>query len=150
MLLRMKWACLRLPEVGPSRSRTINMANSQQTEEKRETLWTLAAAFGFMVSVLAVAMLLDHSGIHMSKSAHGALIHDQAFQSALTNFDREMSRPRPELFGGFPDGDVRVQNCLGFLTATVRPDRRRYFSELTGGEDYGDCLALRALRLSEG
>ena len=86
----------------------------------------------------------------MSKSAHGALIHDQAFQSALTNFDHEMSRPRPELFGGFPDGDVRVQNCLGFLTATVRPDRRRFFSELTGGEDYADCLALRAVRLSEG
>jgi hypothetical protein len=125
------------------------MANSQQTEEKRETLWTLAAAFGFMVSVLAVAMLLDHSGIHMSKPAHGALIHDQAFQSALKNFDHEMSRPRPELMGSFPDGDVRVQNCLGFLTATVRPDRRRFFSELTGGEDYADCLALRAAQLSE-
>ena len=126
------------------------MANSQQTEEKRKLLWTLAAALGFMLSVLAVAAALDHSGIYMSKPAHGAVIHDQAFQSALTNYDYEMSRSRPELVASFSDGDIRIQNCIGFLTATVRPDRRRFFSELAGAEDYADCLPLRTARLSGG
>jgi hypothetical protein len=126
------------------------MANSQQTEDKRESLWTLAASLTFMVGVLAVAAALDHFGIHMGKSVQGAAIHDQAFQSALTNFDREMVRPRPELFGGFSDGDIRIQNCLGFLTATVRPDRRHYFSELPGAGAYADCLPLRTVRFSPG
>ncbi len=126
------------------------MANSPQTEEKRESLWTLSAALSFMLGVLAVAMALDHSGINMSKPVHGAVIHDRAFQSALTNFDYEMIRFRPELFGDFSDGDVRVQNCLGFLAATIRPDRRHFFSDLPGAEDYADCLPLRAARLSQG
>ena len=126
------------------------MANSQQTENRRESLWTLAAALSFMAGVLAIVAALDHSGIIMSKPAHGAVIHDQAFQSALANFDYEMVKPRPELFGAFPDGDVRVKNCLGFLTATIRPDRRRFFTELLGAEGYADCLPLRAARLSEG
>ena len=125
------------------------MANSQQTEDKRESFWTLAAVLSFMVGVIAVAMALNHSGIQVSKPAHGAVIHDQAFRSALTNFDYEMVKTRPELFGSFSDGDVRVQNCLGFLTATIRPDRRHFFSELPGGEEYADCLPLRAVRLSE-
>ncbi len=124
------------------------MANSQQTEEKRESLWTLAAALGFMVGVLGVAMALDHSGLRLGKPARGSTVHDPSFQTALTNFDYEMTRPRPELFGSFSDGDVRIRNCLGFLTATMRPDRRRHFSELAGGEDYSDCLPLRTAKLS--
>src|SRR3954467_1420285 len=120
---------LRPSEARPRRSGKISMANSQQTEDKRESLWTLAAALTFMVGVLAVAAALDYSGIHFSKPAHGAVIHDQAFKVALANFDHEMSRERPELFGSFSDGDVRIQNCLGFLTAAARPDRRHFFSE---------------------
>jgi hypothetical protein len=126
------------------------MANSQQTEEKRESLWTLVAALTFMVGVLAVAATLDHSGIHLNKPAHGAVIHDPAFKAALANFDHEMSRERPEMFGSFSDGDVRIRNCLGFLTATTRPDRRRYFSETAGAHEYADCLPLRAAYLSPG
>jgi hypothetical protein len=126
------------------------MPNSQQTEDKRESLWTLAAALTFMVGVLAVATALDYSGIHFSKPAHGALIHDQAFKVALANFDHEMSRERPELFGSFSDGDVRIQNCLGFLTAAARPDRRHFFSETAGAHEYADCLPLRAAHLSRG
>jgi hypothetical protein len=120
------------------------MANSQQTEEKQESLWTLATALTFILGVLAVAMVLDYSGIYLSKPSHGAVIHDQAFKSALANFDLEMSRSRPELFGSFGDGDVRIQNCLGYLTATVRPDRLSFFSEIGGAHDYSDCLPLRA------
>jgi hypothetical protein len=126
------------------------MANSQQTEEKRESFWTLAAVLSVMVGVLAVAMALDHSGFRVSKPAQGAAIHDRAFQSALANFDHEMTKPRTELFGIFSDGDIRVRNCLGFLTATIRPERRHFFSELPGAEEYADCLPLRAARLSEG
>ena len=85
------------------------MANSQQTEEKRESLWTLAAALGFMVGVLGVAMALDHSGLRLGKPARGSTVHDPSFQTALTNFDYEMTRPRPELFGNFSDGDVRIR-----------------------------------------
>jgi len=103
-----------------------------------------------MVGVLAVAMALDHSGFRVSKPAQGAAIHDRAFQSALANFDHEMTKPRTELFGIFSDGDIRVRNCLGFLTATIRPERRHFFSELPGAEEYADCLPLRAARLSEG
>ena len=103
------------------------MANSQQTEEKRESLWTLAAALGFMLGVLGVAMALDHSGVRFSKAAPSAVIHDRAFQTAITNFDYEMTKARPELFGSFSDGDIRIGNCLGFLTATMRPDRRTSF-----------------------
>jgi hypothetical protein len=126
------------------------MANSQQTEEKRESLWTLAAALGFMLGVLGVAMALDYTGVRPGKPAPSAVIHDRAFQTAIANFDYEMTKARPELFGGFSDGDIRVGNCLGFLTATMRPDRRRYFSELPGGDAYADCLPLRTARLSHG
>jgi hypothetical protein len=126
------------------------MANSQQTEEKRESLWTLAAAVGFMLGVLGVAMALDHSSVRFGKAAPSAVIHDRAFQTAITNFDYEMTKARPELFSSFSDGDIRIGNCLGFLTATMRPDRRRHFSELPGGEAYADCLPLRAARLSPG
>jgi hypothetical protein len=126
------------------------MANSQQTEEKRESLWTLVAALTFMVGVLAVAATLDHSGINLNRPIHSAVIHDQIFKVALANFDHEMSRERPEMFGSFSDGDVRIRNCLGFLTATTRPDRRRYFSETAGAHEYADCLPLRAAYLSPG
>jgi hypothetical protein len=126
------------------------MANSQQTEEKRESFWALAAALSFMVGVIGVAIALDHFGFQFSKPPHGAVIHDRTFQSAISNFDYEMTKARPELSGNFSDGDIRVGNCLGFLTATMRPDRRRYFAELPGGESYADCLPLRTVRHSSG
>ena len=114
MLLRMNGASP--PPAGGSAELIQDNQYGQFSADRRKAgvVWTLAAVLSVMVGVLAVAMALDHSGIRVSKPAQGAVIHDQAFQSALTNFDHEMVKPRPELFGIFSDGDIRVQNALAF------------------------------------
>lgn len=123
------------------------MDNTRQTGQKQESLRTLAAALILMGGIFAAATALDRSGAETAGQARDAVVHDRSFAAALSRFQEEMSRTRPELSGSFADGDVRVRSCLGFLTATVRPDRLRYFTGLADSHHYGDCLPLRAAYL---
>ncbi|QQP93596.1 hypothetical protein IGS68_31730 (plasmid) [Skermanella sp. TT6] len=123
------------------------MDNTRQTGQKQESLWTLAAALILMGGIFAVATALDRSGAGTAGQSRGTVVHDQSFAAALSRFPEEMSRNRPELFGSFADGDVRIRSCLGFLTATARPDRLRHFGGLADSHHYDDCLPLRAAYL---
>ncbi|EWY36689.1 hypothetical protein N825_25550 [Skermanella stibiiresistens SB22] len=125
------------------------MENSRRTEWKQESMWTFAAALILIGGVFAVATVLDQAGVGAKEPVRAAIIHDRSFEAALLRFDQEMARTRPEMFGRFTDGDVRIQSCLGFLTATVRPDRLRFFTDSPNARHYADCLPLRAAHLGK-